>query len=94
MIVFSFSMMCGGIWEIYEYVTDGLLGNNAQVFEGFVGRDAIRDTMLDLVCDFAGAVAGGVLAVFLEKKKAKQAKQAENAQVRQVESAETEIVDA
>lgn len=76
-LVFSFSMMCGGVWEIYEYVTDGLIGNNAQGWQGLVGREALTDTMLDLICDFAGAVFGGVLAVLLEWKRNKPVVQPE-----------------
>ncbi len=71
-LIFSFSMMCAGMWEILEYAIDGIFGANEQRFEGFVGRDALRDTMYDLICNFAGAVAGGMIAVWLEKIKSKQ----------------------
>lgn len=70
-LVFSFSMMCGGVWEIYEYVTDGMMNNNAQGWMGFVGRDALKDTMQDLICDFAGAAVGGIIAVIDQWKKAR-----------------------
>lgn len=66
-ICFSISMMCGGLWEIYEFTTDILLGNNAQGTVGQIGRDAIMDTMFDLVCDFVGSLIGAAVAVLLER---------------------------
>ncbi len=76
-LVFSFSMMCGGVWEILEYLTDGLFSNNAQNWADFsgnalIGREALADTMLDLICDFVGSIVCGIVAVFLEKKKSKE----------------------
>lgn len=70
-ISFSIAMMCGGVWEIWEYVTDGIIGNNAQVWQGLVGREALADTMTDIICDFCGGIVGGVCAVFLEWKSRK-----------------------
>ena len=66
-VCFSISMMFGGVWEIYEFVCDGLFSNNAQGAIGQVGRTAISDTMLDLVCDFAGAILGGIIVVLMKK---------------------------
>lgn len=66
-ISFSISMMSGGVWEIYEFTTDILIGNNAQGTLGKIGRDAIMDTMLDLCCDCGGAVIGAFWSVLLEK---------------------------
>ena len=83
-LVFSFSMMCGGVWEIYEYVTDGILGNNAQGWQGMVGRDALADTMLDMVCDFAGAVAGAVLAVLIDWKENRKNVETESSTAQQL----------
>lgn len=71
-LMLSFSMMCGGVWEIYEFLTDGMLNNNAQVWMGFVGRDALKDTMYDLICDFGGAAVGGAIAVYDQWSKAKK----------------------
>lgn len=69
-LTFSISMMCGGLWEIWEFVTDGLFGNNAQIYDGFVGRAALFDTMYDIICDFGGAILGGIAAVFIEWRRA------------------------
>lgn len=74
-LLFSFSMMCGGVWEIYEFATDDWMGNNAQHAREFVGRDAVVDTMLDIICDFSGGVAGAGIAVLIEAEKAKKQKE-------------------
>lgn len=77
-LTFSISLMCGGIWEIYEFVSDGLLGNNAQGTLGLYGRDAIMDTMYDLICDFVGGIIGGVACVVLEWKNKRNSNQTTN----------------
>lgn len=71
-LVFSVSMACGGLWEIWEFVTDILLDGNSQRVNGLVGRDAVMDTMLDILCDFGGGVIGAIISVFIERKNNKQ----------------------
>lgn len=68
-------MTCGVLWEIIEFTSDGLFGGNAQVthdYNGvpYVGREAIMDTMQDLIITFAGIAVFYicVLADFLSKK--------------------------
>lgn len=59
----SFATTIGVVWEFYEFSFDRLLGLNMQrtanvaTLEPFVGWRAIEDTMLDLFCDFSGALA-------------------------------------
>lgn len=77
-ITFSVAMMCGGVWEIWEFVTDGIFGNNGQVWQGLVGREALMDTMTDIICDCCGGIAGAVIAVVLEWKNRKQIEQQKN----------------
>ena len=53
-------MMLGGLWEVYEFVSDGVLGTNMQKFaiEGgalLQGRAAVMDTMEDIIVDGIGA---------------------------------------
>ena len=74
-IVFSVSMMCGGIWEIWEFTFDGLLGNDSQNAGDLVGRAALFDTMWDLICDFFGSILGGIFVLLMEKKKQKAEKE-------------------
>lgn len=60
LFAFCFALSCGAVWEIYEYVFDGLLGLNMQKFvtaEGVVlsGHDALTDTMKDIIVDALAA---------------------------------------
>lgn len=57
---FAFAVGIGVLWEIYEYVFDGLWGMNMQKFmleDGtvLVGHAALKDTMDDLIVDCIGA---------------------------------------
>ncbi|NLV35236.1 MAG: hypothetical protein GXY17_00975 [Clostridiaceae bacterium] len=58
---FCFAIMLGVLWEIYEYVVDGLLGLNMQKFaladgKQLVGRDALSNTMKDFIFNTIGAL--------------------------------------
>ena len=72
---FCFALACGAVWEIYEFVMDGALGMNMQKFATdlgvqFVGHEAVRDTMEDLMVDAAGAIVVCVVgALFLRRRK-------------------------
>ncbi len=68
-IIFSVAMMFGGVWEIWEFVTDAMFGNNGQNWQGFVGRGALMDTMYDLICDCCGGILGSTIAIFMEYRK-------------------------
>lgn len=67
----SFSMMLGGFWEICEFSFDTFLGENTQRWMGFEGRDVLKDTMSDIICDFSGGIIGGIAAVFFAKNERK-----------------------
>ena len=72
---FCFAVTLGAIWEFYEFFADGVLGTNMQKFalengSRLVGRDAVMDTMKDLIVDSIGAfVAAGVGYISLKYKK-------------------------
>lgn len=72
---FCFSGTLGIIWEMYEFFADDLLGTNMQKFgletgELFVGRDALLDTMKDLIVDLVGAfVMSAIGFISLKYKK-------------------------
>ena len=72
---FCFAIAIGVAWEIYEFTFDGLLGLNMQKFalqDGtlLVGRDAVSDTMQDLIVDVVGAGAiSGLGYISLKYKK-------------------------
>lgn len=57
---FCFAITLGVIWEVYEFIGDGVLGLNMQKFAlkngiQLVGREALKDTMEDLIVDGIGA---------------------------------------
>ena len=57
---FNFAITMGVVWEVYEFVADGVLGTNMQKFalvDGnlLAGREALIDTMQDLMVDGIGA---------------------------------------
>jgi hypothetical protein len=59
---FCFALALGAVWEIYEFVMDGLFGMDMQRFAAvggpaYVGRDALLDTMSDLCLDGLGGLA-------------------------------------
>lgn len=76
--VICFALATGALWEIMEFITDGLFGLNSQqylttpgTFDKAVpleGHEALRDTMEDLMLDFAGSVIISVIGFFDLKK--------------------------
>ncbi len=77
---FCFAMAFGALWEICEFTIDGIFGVNMQKFalsDGtpFVGRQALSDTMEDLIVDGLGALASTALGYFTiirERRKEKK----------------------
>ena len=72
---FCFAIQVGVIWEFYEYTSDGIFGTNMQKYKlrigtELIGRDALQDTMEDLIVDTLGAfVASGIGYISLKYKK-------------------------
>lgn len=72
---FSFALAIGVVWEVYEFSFDKLLGLNMQKFaleDGtpLIGREALSDTMKDLIVDALGALATSIMGyVSLKYKK-------------------------
>ncbi len=63
----------GSLWEIYEFISDGIFGTNMQRFLSpngvpFFGREALFDTMEDLIFDGLGAICGGIFLIIDSKK--------------------------
>lgn len=83
--IVAFSMLCGGVWEIYEFLGDLITGSDMQVSAGFVGQKALMDTMIDIICDFGGGLVAATSCMFLERSKRK------NAQERAIQDAEVEL---
>ena len=67
--VVCFALAIGAMWEIWEYMADGLFGLNSQEYLAssgtfdestpLQGRDALTDTMEDMILDFVGAAIIG-----------------------------------
>lgn len=71
---FCFALMLGTLWEIYEFSADGLFGFNMQKFmqaDGTVlqGREALFDTMKDLITDSVGILLACIVGYISLKKK-------------------------
>ncbi|HHW79495.1 MAG TPA: hypothetical protein GX742_01685 [Acholeplasmataceae bacterium] len=71
---FCFAGVLGVLWEIFEYLSDGLVGSNMQRFENiitgevFIGREALNDTMKDFILNTIGGVIASLLIYFDMKK--------------------------
>lgn len=75
MFAFCFSLAIGALWEIYEFLADGILLTNMQKFitaEGITlsGHEALKDTMTDFIIDGFGALIASV-AGYLSLKSGK-----------------------
>lgn len=53
-IAFSFAVSVGGLWEIFEYLADRVVGTNMQ-------RTGLDDTMTDLMVNAFGAAVGSLV---------------------------------
>lgn len=75
LFAFCFAVSMGVVWEIYEFTIDGILGLNMQKYAlqygtPLVGREAVTDTMYDLIIDTIGAgVISAIGYVSLKYKK-------------------------
>ena len=63
---FLFSLAAAGVWEIFEFSGDVLLGLKSQ-------GDSLIDTMTDMIAGSCGAIVGTVLLPFLLKRSKKSA---------------------
>lgn len=73
---FCFAIQVGVLWEVYEFTADGLFGTDMQKYKlqssgmDLPGRDALRDTMEDLIVDGIGAFfASSIGYISLKYKK-------------------------
>lgn len=77
LFAFCFAVTCGTVWEIYEFLADGLLGTNMQKFitaDGVIltGREAVSDTMEDIIVDAIGAFVVTAIGYFNISKQQKK----------------------
>ncbi len=72
LFAFTFSVAIGALWEVYEFVGDGLLGMNMQKFitaDGtvLIGHAALSDTMKDIIVDMLGGLISSAIGYFSVK---------------------------
>lgn len=70
--IFAISLMCGALWEIFEFLTDNVLKTNMQgpilnTIDGLKIRD-VKDSMYDLICNLIGAIVFIVHYNFFKNK--------------------------
>lgn len=74
---FSFALSVGALWEIYEFSFDSILGLNMQKFrleDGtlLIGKNALSDTMGDLIIDAISAATVAILGLLTNIKHKKK----------------------
>lgn len=57
LIIFAFTMGVAALWEVLEYITDRITGNDAQRVEESIalGKSPLADTMEDIMIAMAGS---------------------------------------
>ena len=80
LFAFSFALMIGTLWEIYEFSFDSILGLNmqkARLEDGtpLIGNAALTDTMKDLIIDALAALMVAIVGLFTNLKKNKTTKE-------------------
>ncbi|NLY97026.1 MAG: PTS sugar transporter subunit IIC [Clostridiaceae bacterium] len=76
LFVFCFAVAIAALWEIYEYVFDSLLSLNMQKYmleDGtpFIGREALADTMEDLIVNTVISFIAAAIGYVIYKRKEK-----------------------
>ncbi len=71
---FAFAITVGVIWEVYEFSADGIFGTNMQKYKlqdgtQLIGREALKDTMEDLIVDGGSALVSSVIGYISLKYK-------------------------
>jgi hypothetical protein len=73
LFAFCFALAAGAVWEIYEFLGDGLFGLNMQKYMSngvmLVGHEALSDTMKDIIVDALSAAAISIVGYFSIRKK-------------------------
>jgi uncharacterized membrane protein YjdF len=76
---FCFALALGAIWEIYEFIVDFLFDLNMQRYAlenrtPLVGRNALNDTMKDIIVDALGALIINIIGYIMIQKRKKSEK--------------------
>lgn len=74
----GFGMIVGVLWEIVEFCGDSWFGMNNQIYRygenPYIGQEALKDTMVDFICDLIGSTIGAIFIIIkpLIKKRKEQ----------------------
>lgn len=76
LFAFCFALAMGAVWEIYEFVIDSTMQLNMQKYlteagEVLIGREALMDTMEDIISDALAALVVSIAGYFSIKKERK-----------------------
>jgi hypothetical protein len=71
---FAFAITVGVVWEVYEFSADGIFGTNMQKYKlqngtELIGREAVKDTMEDLIVDGVSAFVACIIGYISLKYK-------------------------
>ena len=74
LFAFCFALAMGALWEIYEYTVDTIMHLNMQKYmtdagEILVGREALADTMEDIISDALAALVVSVVGYLSIKRR-------------------------
>lgn len=73
--IVGFSMIVGVVWEIVEFCADSWFGMNNQIYRygkiPYIGQEALKDTMIDFICDLIGAIIGAAVVIITNCYKTK-----------------------
>lgn len=77
LFAFVFAIAIGALWEIYEFSLDAFLELNMQKYREndgtmLTGREAVFDTMKDIIIDTLGALLAATLGYLSMKRKRKE----------------------
>lgn len=64
LFIISFSFLCAGLWEIFEFVCNALFGGDAQK----VVETGVTDTMMDIIVAFGGSILVSIWYYIKNKK--------------------------
>lgn len=66
LFILSFTWLCAGLWEVFEFTCNALFGGDAQR----VALTGVTDTMLDMIVAFIGSIFVCFVYYFKEKNNA------------------------
>ena len=77
LFAFCFALAMGAVWEIYEFIIDSTMKLNMQKYlteagEALIGREALMDTMEDIISDALAALAVSIVGYISIKRERRE----------------------